>query len=141
MISYPTPDNAANIEWMSGNFLKLHPGAPVHYFRECSDPEYHTHPFPFTTHIVEGGYIEEVLLPNMNGGWDIETFERHPGTSHHMPLGIPHKLIKLLNGPCITRCEYGPSTHTPGFCRFGGDGILLHRYHNESEWKPYNPNY
>jgi hypothetical protein len=136
MYSYPTPAEAANVEWMNGNFLKLHPGAPVHYFKDCRDEHYHTHPFAFTTHIIEGGYREEILVAAPDGTWVVNTLERRPGTSHEMPLGLPHKLIGLLDGPCITRCEYGPALQKPGFCRLDEWGYMLHRYWDEpaGEW-------
>ena len=138
MQSYPTPPQAANIEWMNESFLKLHPGAVIHYFKECRDDEYHTHPFSFTTHIIEGGYREEVLVKGLSGKWEIVILERHPGTSHTMPVNMPHKLTGLLNGPCITRCEYGLTVQKPGFCRFAENGTLLHRFWDQNEWHPYN---
>ncbi len=137
MNSYPTPDGAAKVEIMNSGFLKLHPGPPIHYFTECRDEEYHTHPAEFETHIIQGGYREEVLESQLDGTYKVRTFDRLPGTSHRMPVGVPHKLTGLVDGPCITRCEFGPARIKPGFCKFV-DGVLLHRYHDEDFWTPYN---
>ena len=136
MISFPTPDNAAKIEHINNGFVKLHPGPPVHYFTRCDDDMFHTHKWNFLSHIVVGGYREEVLVPQPDGSWQVQTFDRLPGTSHVMPAGLPHKLIALLDGPCITRCEYTASFQEFGFCRFE-NGVLLHRFHNQPDWKPY----
>ena len=134
--SYPTPPAIARTEWVNGNFLKLHPGPPVHYFLDCKDTDYHTHPWVFESHIILGGYREEVVLHQPDGSWLVETIDRLPGTSHRMPADVPHKLIGLLDGPCMTRCEYFERVAGErwGICRFDEDGQLLHRYSDEKEW-------
>lgn len=134
--SYPTPAGAAHSERMNHGFLKLHPGAPVHVFTECHDAEFHTHPFTFTTHIVAGGYTEEVLVRQPDGRWQVLTLERRPGTSHDMPVGVAHRLTGLLDGPvCVTRCEYGLTTQKAGFVRPALNGQWQHRYWDETEWR------
>lgn len=140
MYSYPTPAGAAHEERMNDGFLKLHPGAPVHVFKHCHDEHFHTHPFPFTTHIVEVGYREEVLVVQPDGTNQIVTLDRLPGTSHDMPLDLPHRLVGLLSeGVGITRCEYGPNQQKPGFVRLLPDGRAEHRYHDEPDtcWRPW----
>ena len=137
LLSYPTPPNVTGVERMNDGFLKIHPGPPIHYFTECNDDEYHTHPAAFTSHILLGGYVEEVLQPNADGTWHSEIYERKPGTSHYLALGFPHKILGLLDGPCMTRCQFEQSTEKPGFCRFDEGGKLLFRFHDESDWRPY----
>lgn len=137
--SFPTAPGYAKTEQMNDGFLKLHPGSPVHLFTKCNDTEYHTHPFRFTTHIILGGYIEELLVPGDDNKWEVRTYRRMPGTSHTIPVGYPHKLIGLIDGPCITRCDYSKTTAKPGFCAFSVDhpDLLFHRFHDSNHWVEY----
>lgn len=139
MHSFPTPPDAAKTEQINDGFLKMHPGPPVHYFTKCTDDHFHTHNWVFTTHIILGGYIEEVLQPNADGTWRVETFRREPGTSHTIELGVAHRLVELIDGPCITRCEYGPPIGKWGVVRLLHDGRAIHRFHDELEWSKYKP--
>lgn len=137
--SFTTLPDAARTERMNGDFLKLHPGAVIHYFTDARDELYHDHPFAFTTHVILGGYREEVITPQADGSWCVNVFERRPGTSHKMPAGLPHRLTALLDGPCITRCEYGPTVQRTGFYQFDERGQLLHRFWDEHNWNVCNP--
>lgn len=139
MNSYPTPAGAAHEERMSPGFLKLHPGAPVHVFTACEDEFFHDHPWPFTSHIAAGSYTEDLLVPQPDGTYQVESFLRAAGTSHHVPDGAIHKLTGLPEGFCVTRAEYGAGQRTPGFYRLLPSGHLEHRYWNEpaDAWQPW----
>jgi hypothetical protein len=134
LASYPTPPGALRDERMNDGFLKLHPGAPVHIFTEARDERFHCHPFNFKTHIAVNSYVEELLLRRDDGTYYVQRVHRKEGTTHEMPAAVPHRLVELPEGFCITRAEYGESFRVSGEYLLQPDGSLLHRYWNEPDW-------
>lgn len=132
MHSYPTPDTVG-IERMNDGFVKVHHG-PVHIFTDARDEEFHDHPFDFTTHIVAGGYTEEVLVWN-GSAYEVNSHHRGAGTSHQVTAGTIHRITGLPQGFCVTRAEYGQTVRTPGFYQLR-EGVLYHRFWNQPEYQP-----
>lgn len=138
MDSYPTPPGAAHEERMNPGFIKVHAG-PVHVFTQAHDELFHCHPFDFTSHIIEGSYTEELLLRRSDGTYYVQTVERLAGTSHKMPAAVPHRLVGLPSGFCVTKADYGPTVRKSGEYLLRPDGKLLHRYWDEKEFRAFAP--
>lgn len=135
LASYPTPADAVHAERMNDGFLKVHtPEGPLHVFTQPDLGHPHDHPWPFTTHIIEGGYVEEVYTIHADGSHSMEVVERRPGTSHHVEAGTVHRIISLPMGFCLTKARPGTTERTSGFYDFRPDGIF-HRYWHEEQWQ------
>lgn len=135
MQSYPTPPEAIHVEQMGPHFTKVHlPGGPVHIFTEPDTGPAHDHPWPLTTHILAGGYVEEEFVLHADGTHSVITHERRPGTSHQVQAGTVHRIVALPAGFCVTRAEPGPKQQEPGFYEFRPDGTY-HRYWYEPEYQ------
>lgn len=132
--SYPTPESAARIERMGPHFAKFHlPGSLIHLFTEPDTGPPHDHPWPFISHVLAGGYTEEVYTLHEDGTHTCETIERLPGSSHRVEASTVHRIIDLPAGLCITRVEPGPYERTSGFYRFDDAGIWRRDW--DKEWK------
>lgn len=110
-------------ESMSGVFHKIHvQGAPscfvLHEFTGPDEGDPHDHPFDIEVTILKGGYIERI--------WSIEghhaDFHRVPGDSFTIPHDRIHRIVALMDGPCLTLASYGPWVRDSGFWQFRGDG-------------------
>lgn len=136
MHSTPTPAEVARIEEMGPHFTKVHlPGSQVlHRFTEPDAGAPHDHPWGFTSHVLSGGYIEDVYTLRPDGIATVERKERRPGTSHQVEAGTVHRIVGLLAGECWTLVEPGPLEQQSGFYHFDGAGIW-HRYWHEAEFR------
>lgn len=139
MDSYPTPVHLVRPEQLGPHFLKLHllDRQPLHYFTAPDTGPPHDHPWPFTSHVLVGGYIEEVYTLHPDGTHTVEVVERLPGTSHQVEAATVHRIIALPAGHCLTWVEPGPAERTSGFYDFRADGTW-HRYWHEQEWRRLN---
>lgn len=115
---------------MSDEFTKYHlgiRGAPVpfvlHQFTGVDRDLAHDHPFSFHTHILYGGYVEEVYTIYPGGTWSMEVIERLPGTAHHVEATHIHRIIGLPQGECWTMILPGPAVRETRFWKFTADGI------------------
>ena len=137
MLSYPTPAHVVHTERLSDGFLKLHlPDGPLHIFTQPDLGYPHDHPWPFTTHIIEGGYTEEVYTLHADGTHSMQVIERRPGTSHKVLASTVHRIVSLPAGFCVTQVRPGLMERTSGFYDFRPDGIY-HRLWHEADWHPY----
>ena len=117
----------ATIERMNDRFAKLHLAVgrfaiTLHHFTgpDIGDP--HDHPYPFTTTILAGGYVEEVFHLDA-GGWRSELVHRNPGSVHHIPADHRHRIVELPQRECWTLVSAGPHEREVHFWRFG-DGVM-----------------
>ncbi len=139
MQSYPTPADAIHTERMGPHFLKVHlPDGPLHIFTQPDTGPAHDHPFAFTSHVLEGGYVEEVYLLLPGDGYEMTTQHRRPGTSHRVEANTIHRVIELPAGFCVTRIEPGPKVQESGFYEFRPDGVYF-RYWHERDFYPIMP--
>lgn len=133
-------------EQMGPHFAKVHinpnneldwPIQPV--VHDLRGPDYgdpHDHPWSFTTHIIYGGYIEEVFIPLPSGGVAVETVERLEGQSYTIEASHIHRIVSLLKERCFTISIYGKPERDVSFYRFN-DGQRLKRFHNCSHWEQF----
>jgi hypothetical protein len=119
------------IEPMGDAFTKYHLGgeqAPwpffpvIHHFTapDLGDP--HDHPWAFTSHVLQGRYVEEVFHLSADGSWSSEIITRLPGTSHSVVATHIHRLIDLPDGDCWTCVMAGSVERETRFWRFD-DGV------------------
>lgn len=93
-------------ETMNAEFSKLHlevgtQRLTLHHFTGPDVGDFHDHPFPFTTSILSGGYIEEVMVRVM-GQWSCVRVRREPGTTHRVEATDIHRIVELPAGECVT---------------------------------------
>jgi hypothetical protein len=137
--SFPTPEGIARTEQLGPHFAKIflpETALPFHVFSEPDFGPPHDHPFPFTSHVLLGGYVEDIYTLQPDGAYTVERIERKPGTSHKVEAGTVHRILELPAGLCITRVDAGLTERTSGFYDFRPDGIW-HRYWHEEEWQRY----
>jgi hypothetical protein len=120
-------------ERMNDQFEKWHIlGLPfecaIHHFTGPDQGDPHDHPFNFTSHILAGGYTEEVFSPTGAAA----LVYRHPGTAHQVRATHIHRIIDLPLGDCWTLILAGPHERETRFWRFS-DGIQSRAWH-ESDW-------
>jgi hypothetical protein len=138
--SFPTPEHVVRAEWLRPGFAKIffeETGRPCHYFTEPDHGPAHDHPHDMRSHVLVGGYVEEVITPLPLGGYTREVVERRPGTSHVVSAGTVHRILSLPAGHCLTHVEPGPPAGRWGFYDPRPDGTIWHRYHDEHEWHPW----
>ena len=121
---------------MSDVFTKYHlKGFPfeavMHKFTAPDQGYPHCHPFGFTTHILQGSYVE--LIYNKANGNYME-MEREQGTSHFVPARLIHKIIDLPEGECWTIITPQAWEKEPCFWKFE-DGVAYKRQWNEKKFK------
>ncbi|MEG3086161.1 hypothetical protein [Sphingomonas sp. PB4P5] len=121
-------------ERMSEAFEKWHVyglpiGAAFHHFTapDLGDP--HDHPWGFTSHVLAGGYVEEVFTVTPTG-WTSELHHRQPGTSHTVLATHIHRIVELPAGECWTLVTPGPAERETRFWRFG-ERIESRAWHEE----------
>jgi hypothetical protein len=120
-------------ERMSEQFEKFHiVGLPFecafHHFTGPDQGDPHDHPWSFTSHILAGGYTEEVFSP----GGDRSLVYRHPGTAHYVSAKHIHRITNLPTGECWTMILPGLHERETRFWRFS-DGIQSRAWH-EHDW-------
>lgn len=104
-------------ERIGPGFVKYHIGpdtaAPwplrpvLHHFTEPDAGPPHDHPWPFTTTICTGSYVEEVFTRE-GGVWRCDRILRQAGTTHSVPARHIHRIIDLPDGECFTLVIAGP---------------------------------
>lgn len=131
-------------EVLNDTFTKYHiDGLPfeaaLHHFTGCNpneDP--HDHPWGFTSHVLTGGYVEEYFHIEKSG-WSVHTVSRNAGTVHHLPANWIHRIVMLQYSECWTLVLPYLKAKESGFYRFEDGGQILHRFWNETDFKPYKP--
>lgn len=129
------------VERMSEQFAKLHLDVgrfalTLHHFTgpDAGDP--HDHPYPFTTTILAGGYVEEVWRRGKDG-WESRRVHREPGTTHRVGARTIHRIVELPEGECVTAVVWhteGVARREPRFYRLRG-GVMQSRRWNEPRFK------
>lgn len=127
-------------EEMSPAFSKWHVGgmpfaAVLHRFSAPDHGFPHDHPWCFQSHILHGGYEEEVF--DLHTGKS-RMIERLPGSSHFVHASHIHRIPRLLDGECWTIIKpIGPQRRESGFYDFRPDGVY-HRFWHEPEFSLLN---
>lgn len=125
-------------ETLAPHFEKLHlrpPEWPLpqpFVFHRLTAPDMgdpHDHPMSFTSHVLTGGYVEEVYAADGS----IERIERLPGTAHHVEAAHIHRIVGLPAGECITLCLYGPHERETRFWRWDAGGAWSRQW-DSMEW-------
>lgn len=120
-------------ERLSPTFEKywLGEGIALHRFSgDERDHEFHDHPMHLTVMVLDGGYIEEVLLPS--GGSYLQA--RQSGLTFVIDADHRHRITKLPTGECWTLCEYGDKVREPAFYRPAGAGVERRQW-NSDVWE------
>ncbi|MDB6454748.1 hypothetical protein [Falsirhodobacter sp. 20TX0035] len=125
---------AVEFETMSGVFHKMHlrdlpSRAILHWFTGADEGNAHDHPFDIDILILMGGYVERVWQPDGT----YEDITRSIGDKFITSADKIHKIIELLDGPCLTIATYGPGVKAAGFWRWI-DGKAQRRDWN-GEWE------
>lgn len=125
-------------ERMNDIFEKYHViglpfAAAFHHFSGPEHGDWHDHPHKFTSHIIVGGYIEEVMNPSKQGYYQ-SVIERAAGTAHSVEAGHIHRISALTASECWTFVLPGPWEREPRFWR-EIDGIWRSRQWNEQEFR------
>jgi hypothetical protein len=106
-------------------------------FNEFTEPDTgdpHDHPFGFITHILSGGYIEEMYDAAKR---EFVIHHRNPGTSHLVKATDIHRIIELPTGHCVTlMLPQSGHIRKSGFYRFE-NGKVYRRDWDEKEFKLY----
>ena len=126
------------VERMNDHMTKLHlgDGRVVHRFSAADGPDSdpHDHPWPFSSRIISGGYVEQVFDLSNPAAPPVE-IERRPGDEFRNEAGTIHRIIRLLEPECWTVITPGPHERTPGFYQFRHDGAW-HRFWHETDFTP-----
>jgi hypothetical protein len=136
------------LEQMNDIFAKFHlereGGSPLpfpavfHRFSGAERGDPHDHPWGFTTHILSGGYVEEIYTCEASGVWIRTTIARLPGTAHHVPATRIHRIVDLLTPECWTMILPGPWERESRFWRFPVEGGALSRAWHETDFHEWN---
>lgn len=105
MESTPAPPEIVRAEHLRPGFSKFfipESGRPFHYFTEPDVGPAHNHSFGMVSHVLAGGYVEEIYTIAPDGTWRVETVARRPGTSHYIAAGTIHRILSLPLGHCFT---------------------------------------
>ena len=123
MIAHPEP--------MSPAMTKFHIDAPavLHRFTAPDVGDFHDHPWPFSSQVLSGGYVEEVL--------DLDTLGtsmvlRQPGDVFEITAQHVHRIVRLLDGDCWTAIRPGPWERKSGFWRVRGGRAEFRTW--DAEW-------
>lgn len=124
-------------ERMSDAMLKIHVGglmgtAVFHDFTgvDLSDP--HDHPWPFHSHVLFGGYVEEVY--DLATGW-MTRVERKPGDAFHIDAGHIHRIVELPAGRCNTLIIPGEHVQVSGTYQWRDGGPWRKTWHHGAQWE------
>jgi hypothetical protein len=117
-------------EVMSPFFRKIHlgDGRALHHFTAADEgDEWHDHPWSFTSKVLAGGYVEQIVYPDSAcAHW----MRRLPGSTHTVSATHIHRITRLLADDCWTLVTAGPVERDVRFYRFR-DGQLQSRLWNE----------
>ncbi len=112
---------------MSDEFIKHHIiGLPfdtaIHHFTAKDNGSPHDHPFGFTSHILQGGYVERVYKVDADGKWTSELLHRKSGTVHSVEATHIHEIVELPDGECYTLIIPQEKVREPRFWKFDENG-------------------
>lgn len=132
------PELSIRKEEMAPHFTKYHiDGLPfpavLHHFTapDLGDP--HDHPWGFVSHILSGGYIEEMY--NKKEGFICNEI-REEGDAFEIRKEHIHRISRLLGDECWTLCLPQPGdTQTSGFYKWDINGTAYHRFWHDKEFK------
>ena len=121
-------------ERMNDVFEKWHViGLPIpialHHFTGVDHGDWHDHPWAFSSRVLSGGYVEEVLDRGLDGSWRVETAERGPGASHWVPASHIHRIVDLPEGECWTLVMAGSCEREARFYRLDGERVVSRAWH------------
>lgn len=127
-------------EKMSEELMKYHlRGFPfhavIHKFTGADVGDPHDHPFPFTSFIIKGSYVERRWYIRSNNSYYSRDIVRQEGDSFQVDASTIHNIISLPEGECWTLIIPGLHERKWGFYQFGEQ--ILHRFHDELEFHPY----
>lgn len=129
------------VEEMNDHFTKLHligfsTPMVLHEFTAADGPasDFHDHPFAAHIQILDGGYVEEVLIPE-HPEWAPERVVRRAGDEFVNGAGTVHRIVELLDGPVLTLFRPLAHERDSGFYRIH-EGRTLHRYWFEGRDNP-----
>lgn len=110
-------------ERMNRQFEKWHVrGLPfpvaLHRFTGSDHGSPHDHPWGFRTHILSGGYVEEVFHVAPDRTWQSEITHREAGSNHQVSAAHIHRIVDLPTGECWTLVQAGPNERETRFWRF-----------------------
>jgi hypothetical protein len=125
-------------EVMSEGFTKYHIknlpfDAVLHHFTKPDEGDLHDHPYSFVTHILKGGYKEEIHQMRADGWFIFSKVDRRAGTSHRVEATTIHRMIELPEGDCWTLVLPEPKVRDSRFWRFEENGSYSRAWH-ETEW-------
>lgn len=106
--------------------------AAFHHFTGPDEGDFHDHPWGFTSHIIAGGYIEEVMNPTAHGYYR-SVIERAAGTVHRVEANHIHRIVALTAPECWTLVLPGHWERQPRFWR-EIDGFWRSRQWDEREF-------
>ncbi|NGP19310.1 cupin domain-containing protein [Devosia aurantiaca] len=123
-------------ERMADHFVKHHveglPAAAVfHQFNQADYGDPHDHPWPFTSFVISGGYMEQVF--QLDGS--SEMILREPGQSFQIAANHIHRIVDLPLGQCTTIILPGLHERKSGFYQFR-DRRAWHRYWDQTVFQP-----
>ncbi len=124
-------------EKMNDVFTKYHVrGLPrdivLHHFTGLDNENPHDHPYTFHSLILVGGYIERIYFLD-GGSIDVN---RKEDDFFEVKADTIHQILEFPAGECWTLILPGPKEKKSGFYQMGEE--VLHRYWDETEFKPFN---
>lgn len=125
-------------EQMSEFFTKYHiEGLPfpavLHKFTAPDEGDPHDHPFSFTTHIIKGGYFEEVYYLDFTKRTIFHGVKIN--STYHVNYDRIHKIIELPYGETWSLIMPEAWVKQPCFYRFENNKIFVRQW-NETNLKP-----
>ena len=96
---------------------------------DMGDP--HDHPWDYTTHILKGGYVEEVYNIQADGKWNVRLLTRKEGDVISLPAQHIHRIIHLPEGECWTMVTTGGPVHVSSFYKFTKAGVKQRYWYKE----------
>jgi hypothetical protein len=128
-------------EHMNDHFTKFHLGglpfaAVIHRFTQADGPgaDPHDHPWPFTSTILKGGYVEQVF--SVDAPMTMLEKYRIAGETFRNEAGTIHRITRLLADECWTLILPEEWERKSGFYQFDGHAVF-HRFWDEHEFQPY----
>lgn len=119
-------------EHMNDAFEKWHIiglpfAAALHHFSAGDEgDEYHDHPFGFSSHVLHGGYAEDIVV-SLNPFTVLEQ-RRLPNTTHQVEAGHIHRITRLLSEDCWTLVTAGTAERDVRFYRHRDGQVQSRRW-------------
>jgi len=141
-LSYPSPPHAPRVE-ANGPIRKifLHDQwNPFHIIEAVDDGPPHDHPFSLKANIVIGGYIEDVWVPTVGGGYTVHrAVLRHAGTTHQIDADTIHLITGLFHNYSVTYAEPEEAKRPWFHYDPRPDGSILRSPNWNGPWEPWHP--